>query len=443
MADHRPFEEMLDEAIEEAAELKKLQAEAELSAGEKKRLVDARKKLKNSELSAELESALRTIVAQALGTDAKKVHEIVVDKRNSAASSDSTENDDDEKTSSSPSSSSSSSHGLASVAYDSAPQAELVADKEWPTLDTLEEHKKAFMSIPIKYVVNVCKPVMFRWDQTPSEALRLLADRNVLSAPFLSESGEVLGFVDVIGLMALVVVGVATANGPADDNDAMPHETLGVLVDRKWLHVQRGPALRVNDSLYRLMQVMARGVHRIPVMDESGEAMIGIATQSDVVSLLARHPILLGFLASKSIEAVAMITPAASIDSVRGDVTAFQAIAHVARTKHAALAVVDSSNHIVASFSANAVKGLHHGVAATLRATVVEFLQSLLPTSAPETPPLFHSCPPSTTVFELVHAVAEIRAHRIWVTTPGSSGKQKLVGLVSLTDLLRSLVSHS
>ena len=294
----------------------------------------------------------------------------------------------------------------------------------------MDPHMKAFLSIRVLNAMNCRRPVFLESAMTSHEALRLLSLHNFLSAPLRDPQGRILGFVDVLGLLGLLLVNQTFGDSPL----LLPTETLGELIERSWLPLDPPPLVRSDDSLYRAIQIMSEGSHRLLVTDPLDNTVVGIITQSDIVAILNTYPILLGFRATETIAHSKALN--AAPESVLDSSSVLRAIGHIAKSGHSALAVVDARGHLVGNFSANSVKGLTDGGISILDESISTFFQ---------TNPALHSfstLKPSSTLFQAIHMLADTRAHRIWIADTAPEGLH-LNGLLTITDIFKSLVQPS
>ena len=306
----------------------------------------------------------------------------------------------------------------------------LVLDEgSWQTsrFASMDPHMKAFMSINVKHAMHHCIPLFFEPSMTARQALELLARNNFLSAPLRNAEGLILGFVDVIGLLGLLLANETFGDTP----QSLPGESLGELIERSWLTVQPPSLVRSDDSLYRAIEMMSLGHHRLLVTDPHDNTVVGLITQSDIVQILNRFPILLGLRATETIAQ----SRAFSKDplSAPQSSSVLSAIGLITKNAIPAIAILDANHHLVGSFSANSVKGFTDCGITSLHNSVASFFAL-----NPSIHTLSH-LDPTATLFQAIHLLAEHRAHRIWVANLEAGGLS-LKGLLSITQLFRSLI---
>lgn len=98
-----------------------------------------------------------------------------------------------------------------------------------------------------------------------------------------------------------------------------------------------------------------------------------------------------------------------------------------------AVAVVSDKGKLLASLSANDLKGLSHNNLEHLHQPVLLFLSALhrqVPTPI--------KCPESTSLSVIVERFMEFRAHRIWVV----NAQDEPIGVITMSDVVGLLASH-
>jgi len=169
-----------------------------------------------------------------------------------------------------------------------------------------------------------------------------------------------------------------------------------------------------NASLYRTLEMMCKwNVHRVPIVDSSGE-LLNTLSQSHVVKHLCK--IIQKFhIASKTI-------------SIKHSQKIREAFVLIREKNVSGIPVLDSSGIVFATISVSDMKliGYDGNLFSKLNLTVDEWLAlyERLPT------PIFVT--PKNTVAEVAHMFNETKVHRIFVFD-----NKKLIGLIALGDLMK------
>jgi CBS-domain-containing membrane protein len=177
-------------------------------------------------------------------------------------------------------------------------------------------------------------------------------------------------------------------------------------------------------SLYHLVEMFTRGIHRVPVQDEKS-ALWAVATQSTVVRYLAKNLKEIGRALDKPIDYLGL----GKRQAISVTWTARTLDGYILLDKHKveAIAVTDEAGVLVGALSASDLRGLGAGLFAAFQQPVREFIKGQPP---PET------CAPDASLKDLVAQLAATRSHRAWLVTRD----RRPFGVVSNTDVMKALL---
>jgi len=264
-------------------------------------------------------------------------------------------------------------------------------------------------------------------------AVDILSQKNILSLPVLDESKtKVIGIVDVLDIATFVV-----AKFP--QLEAITPETLKTLeyngvnfgktplsqiVDSKPLRF----FVKIEDPLSKLLDILAQGTHRIPIVNQEGSQVLNFISQSDVVRFFAEHLYLLQNKGSSTL-ASCRTEMDSKVSFIRSDVSVIMALSFMTTNKLSAVAVVNESGELVANFSASDLRGVKISNFELFLQPVNTFLLNWQPRSLH---PITISM--EDTIESTICKLVATKKHRLWIIDPKL---WKLTGVVSLTDVCR------
>ena len=113
----------------------------------------------------------------------------------------------------------------------------------------------------------------------------------ILSLPVVDEHKQCLGFVDALDVASFIIESMPTAEFNGDNmveafGKQLKEARVREIVDRSG----RNPYEAVAATCFMdvVVPVFAKGVHRVPLVDNRGE-MVAMLTQSAVIKYLAKH----------------------------------------------------------------------------------------------------------------------------------------------------------
>jgi len=156
--------------------------------------------------------------------------------------------------------------------------------------------KKLLLETPISSL-NSQGVVVVKSTFSPFEGFKTLVDNNILSAPVYDEKAhKYSGFLDIRDLVSFVVFvdDDQKSDVPQNLNELIMHgcklfkaELEGVTVT--YLS-RRNPfhPISSGESLLKVCEELAKGLHRVPIVNNNGD-LVNIISQSTVVQFLAQH----------------------------------------------------------------------------------------------------------------------------------------------------------
>jgi len=293
------------------------------------------------------------------------------------------------------------------------------------------------------------KVVFLAHDITIKEALEILDDRKISSAPVLNlETKSLLGIIDMFDVVTLLL-------GIFPNIDQVTTENLEELeyAGKRFVSTSVGEALELSRKytqfplsqprverttiLIKLVEILWTGVHRVPVVNNSSN-IINIITQSDVLAFMAQNVHLIPQLAHKTIDEVGFMKE--KIITATGDTNTTALLMQFNSKRISAVPVVDSEGKLIANFSTSDLKGLEYKDLADLMLPVLKFLQKrAMPEEAFACEKSLHplTVTKQTTFEDCIFKMVATRVHRLWVVDP----ENKPIGVISISDFMRAFLS--
>jgi len=280
--------------------------------------------------------------------------------------------------------------------------------------------------------------------QTPYDAFKILISNNILSAPVMDvHSKKYTGFLDMRDLVSFVVF------IDDDQKSDVPNNLNDILIKgSKLLKVplegvtctylsRRNPfvALNANDNLLKVCEVLATGVHRVPVVDEKGD-VINIISQSSVISFLNKNGSKFHDEFSKSIGQLHLGTK--PVITVPKETPAIETFRLMDNKKISGVAVVDANGRLVGNTSASDLKlFLKTPSIELLQMTIMNFLNKIRQESIDITSPTI-TCRSTDPLSTAIGKITSTRVHRLFIAD--DDGGYKPSSCLSITDVLRHIV---
>jgi len=269
-----------------------------------------------------------------------------------------------------------------------------------------------------------------------------MARKNVLCAPVFDEaSNRFTGLIDMIDIACFVVDIVKNTEKLGTDyfaflerEEEFSGRTASDVADLS----QRNKLfpVKTGENLLEAIKIMASNhLQRVPIMDNSGEKIINLLTQSAVVAYLAKHVNQLGPHMHKSLKELGFLPKQViSIDYNRRAIDAFKLMAE---HRISGLPVLDIERKLMANISARDLRSLQHDARLFKRLyhSVSEFVTSVRQADMKAVHPSI-CCTFDDSFQKVVLKLAAARIHRIYVIDE----HRFPVSVVSLHDVLLKIL---
>jgi len=272
---------------------------------------------------------------------------------------------------------------------------------------------------------NPSKPVVtINQNTTIEEALRVLADKTILSVPvYNTETQELEGVLDLYEILAF------TAFATHDDSQFLSaidwsipaSDLIGTSGVAGGDEVQGLWEVQDSDSIQKPLEFLAKGVYRFIVKTTDG---LRILSQSDLLRFFFNRLDEFEF-ANVSIESAGVGTyPCLTLPFAT---TALDGIRKIRIHEVHTLALIDKEGKLRASFSETELRGLSQSTIETLLKSSEEFVLSHY---NGHFPPLV-TTNPSELLTAVIHKMVTNRLHHIFV-----SDNEKPLGVITISDIL-------
>jgi len=266
-----------------------------------------------------------------------------------------------------------------------------------------------------------------------SSAFKKLIKHNLLAVPLILQDGSYYGFLEILDIIAWIVNLLGEHVLTKEDVDI---EKLEAFKSATVKQVMTYPIskksifrpFKLKTSLLSAMEELARGIHRIPVVDDEGK-LVNIITQGSILKFIQKNMSLLG--AKKEMKLFSMYFKSTQyVMSLSHHEKAIEAFRLLGITKVGAVAIVDDDGKLIGNCSARDLKRsastLSHQFIARLFKPLSQYLgdQELV------------TATPNDTLELVIKRVVEKNIHRIYVLDE----EKKPQGLFSLSDILEELL---
>jgi len=311
------------------------------------------------------------------------------------------------------------------------------------------------LQTPIKHVITVSA------EDTLIDSFRKLIKNNILSAP-VQDEGKWIGFLDLRDLCSYVnhlfenqkarrrrkswdksresagsqEEGKSEEKGRSHLDRIIDIAALEPTITVRYL-AKRNPfrPLKPENSLWDVMELMAKRIKRIPILDKKGQ-IINIISQSSVMRLLSNN------LDDKKIVKELTAVNAEKIGqkpviSVHKDTLAHEVFKVMSDKNLSGIAVVDSMGSFLCSTQASDLKlYLADENLSILRKPIRQFLAQVRQQELVDLLPNV-SVKPSDTLAHVIEKIAVIHMHRVFVADPKAGLRPQAV--ISISDVLRHI----
>ncbi|CAO3688777.1 unnamed protein product [Umbelopsis vinacea] len=293
------------------------------------------------------------------------------------------------------------------------------------------------------------------------EACDILIQQNISSAPVydstpsatttINHPKSYIGMFDYGDLISYILIVLRKEFPPEDETTLEVKELVKRALDGEQVPVKlasdlsrKNPFCSVlpETTLISVLEEFACGTHRVAVTSPSGDIM-GILSQSRVIEHLYQNishfPELLRIL-NKSLRQLGL--GEAPVISVEADAIVLDALSLMNKHGVSSLAVIGPTNQLVGNISLTDVKHIIKNQQKLLWSSCFHFISNIRINQGvidgQDRHPVFDVRLDTSLLMTMGKLVAT-KAHRLWVTDETDA----VIGLVSLTDLLGSILKHT
>jgi len=269
-------------------------------------------------------------------------------------------------------------------------------------------------------------------------------ENNILSAPVFDEKTEkYTGFLDIRDLVSFVVFMDDDQKSDVPQNllELIMHGCKLFKVDLDGVTVtylsRRNPfhPISINDSLLTVCEELAKGLHRVPIVDNNGN-VVNIISQSSIIHFLSQHKQAIKKLTSRTLQELNIGTK--PVISVKQDTPAIETFRLMDKKKISGVAVVDNLGKFVGNTSASDLKLFMKTLSLDiLNRPIVEVLKIIRQENIEIRSPTI-SVSPKDTLEIAIGKLASTKIHKLFIASDHDGYKPEVV--VSITDILRCLL---
>eukprot|EP00457_Paulinella_chromatophora_P005971 gb/GEZN01005989.1/.p1 GENE.gb/GEZN01005989.1/~~gb/GEZN01005989.1/.p1 ORF type:complete len:372 (+),score=43.26 gb/GEZN01005989.1/:72-1118(+) len=282
---------------------------------------------------------------------------------------------------------------------------------------------------------------------TVSDACLVLAQNGISSAPIYdNDEGVVVGMFDFRDLGACLVrvteklTPEELAKADVKLSTILSHESAELASDlSKHNHFH---SVYDTSPLIEAVAFFGQGQHRVLVLNKSRD-IVGILSQSDALQYLKKN-IKASGMADVTLESLKVIAPKEQVVAIPQDRSVLDALKLMQSKAVSSLAMVDREGNLCGNFSITDIKYLLKlGRLDTLHHSVHDFIRKVRLAKDMEmhgkTQALVFTATTDAKLESVVGKLAATRAHRLWIIHNPSSTDRGVAGVVTLSDILRTL----
>jgi len=275
-------------------------------------------------------------------------------------------------------------------------------------------------------------------DDSLSTVMKTLAEMNITSVPVLTKEEKFYGFIDILDCLKFLVdlLGehvVTKADFDVYAADEFKAATVGKLMTYPYSKKNPFHPVTSSQSLISVVELMAKGLHRIPVVDDDRN-LLNIITQSTVIQFLKSHMNTCGSKCTMPLKEMEFSDQyVIRIEESERAIVAFRVMKTTGVSCVAIVSELGEGGKIKGNVSAKDIKKIASTgrFVSRLYKTVGEFISN--------DPVVLKR---NDTLEKAVETLCEHKIHHVYVV----DDKQYPVGVISLTDILYELMkdtSHS
>jgi len=261
-------------------------------------------------------------------------------------------------------------------------------------------------------------------------AFKKLIDNNILSVPVLLQDKTYYGFLDISDIVSWVVDQLGEEALDKEDIDfdqitAFQQATVKQAMTYPISKKNPFHPFIVGSSLLSVMEELARGTHRIPVLTPDSQ-LVTILTQSSVLRFIEQNITLLGEMADMPLEDMYLCNQ--YVLSLSEDDRAIDAFRLIKLAKVGAVAVLNDGGQLVGNCSAKDLKKISSNsrFLARLFRPLKDYLDQ----------PKLIIARRNETLATALHRIVKHELHRIYILDE----EMKPEGVLSLTDIIHEII---
>jgi CBS-domain-containing membrane protein len=273
--------------------------------------------------------------------------------------------------------------------------------------------------------------IMLNPEQSLQEALQILGNNNILSAPvYDSQSQQLIALVDVVHMVTFITQDLRNQE-----------ELLPKIKERRIRDLIENDSstkdvltFTYQDSLHSLIHRFSREYkrHRALVVDPQKKGLT-LVSQTDIIRYLVDHESELGPILTSRLEDLNLANPSgADIYHLRENDPTFLGFQRMAEKSINAIAIIDHQGRIIGNLSASDLRGIQESKLIYLFRSSTDFLQVM----GRKFKPVVGSS--RISLGEAMTKALAARVHRIWIVDE----KEKALGVVTFSDMLSPLVTE-
>jgi len=260
--------------------------------------------------------------------------------------------------------------------------------------------------------------------------LEKLAQDRVLSAVVMDDNEVVMGFIDVLDILACVLEVTANSEDITKERIAnikwegqcFIRQNAGVLSNFS----EGNPFHRVTKrtSVLDIMRIFARGVHRVAIME--GSAFVNVISQSDIIRFLSMKGKLFGDNMKMSLDLIGLSF--LGVCTVSQDLNTLKALSIMRKLRVSGIGIVDHEGKLTGNLSASDLMGLKENNFHLLTSPILIFLEKI---HHEIKAPVFVF--PSESMQSLLLKFVIHNVHRVYIVDQ----KMIPIGVVTMTDIIK------
>jgi len=280
-------------------------------------------------------------------------------------------------------------------------------------------------------------------DDSLSTVMKILADKNIKSVPVLTKEEKFYGFIDILDCLKFLVdlLGehvVTKADFDVYAADEFKAATVGKLMTYPYSKKNPFHPVTSSQSLISVVELMAKGLHRIPVVDESGH-VVNIISQSSFIHIINKYFINpVGGEDHTTIEHLAVgSSPVLSVSKTESVINTFRILD---LKNKSGIALVDNTGRLVGTTTGKDLGlFLKSPTLATLNQSIFEHLQHIRSSETIDIKTPCIAVFPKDTLSRAIALIAATRVHRVFVVD--NEEHYRPIRVISVTDILNLLLS--